>query len=88
MITTESSAGVTVPAIYVDWGVRSYGIDHLTEEEKKSKGRKKKFVNLKSEQRTKQQKIEHIKKLTKFPLPPWLLATAIHWIKWCLIWLL
>ena len=64
-VTTESSVGVSVPMINVECGVGSYYIDRLIEEEKKSEGRKKKFENLKSEQKTKQQKIEHIKKLTK-----------------------
>ncbi len=64
-VTTESSVGISVPMINVEGGVGSYYIDRLIEEEKKSEGRKKKFENLKSEQKTKQQKIEHIKKLTK-----------------------
>jgi hypothetical protein len=49
----------------IENGVGSYYIDRLIEEEKKSEGRKNKFENLKSKQQTKQQKIEHIKKLTK-----------------------
>jgi hypothetical protein len=46
MIATGSSAVVTIPTINVERGVGSYYFDHLIEEEKKSKGRKKIFRTL------------------------------------------
>ena len=64
-VASESEAVIHIPRLNIENGVGSYYIDRLIEEEKKSMGRKNKFENLKSEQRTKQQKIEHIKKLTK-----------------------
>jgi hypothetical protein len=64
-VASWSNAVIHIPRLNFECGVGSYYIDHLIEEEKKSKGRKNKFQNLNCEQQTKQQKIEHIKKLTK-----------------------
>ncbi len=44
----------------------SYYLDLLIEEEKKNEGRKKRNKEIKSDQKTKQQKVESLKKLTKF----------------------
>jgi len=46
-------------------GTGSYYLDKLIEEEKKDEGRKKRFETIKSEQKTKQQKISHLKTITK-----------------------
>jgi hypothetical protein len=43
----------------------SYYLDLLIEEEKKNEGRKKRKEEIKSKQKTKQQKVESLKKLTK-----------------------
>ncbi len=62
---SKSDAVIHILRLNIESGVGSYYIDRLIKEEKKSKGRKNKFENLKSKQQTKQLKIEHIKKLTK-----------------------
>jgi hypothetical protein len=54
-----------LPKINLSNGVGSYYLDLLLEEEKKNEGRKKRNQEIKSEQKTKQQKIEALKKLTK-----------------------
>jgi hypothetical protein len=68
-LTTESESQAIVtnasikplPAFNIDRGVGSYYLDRLIEEERKIDGRKKKFEEIKSEQKTKWQKIEHLK---------------------------
>jgi len=66
-LTGENSEviDVMVPKINLESGVGSYYLDRLIEEEKKSLGRKRKFEEIKNEQKTKEQKIDHLKKLTK-----------------------
>jgi hypothetical protein len=46
-------------------GIGSYYMDLIKEEEQKSEGRKQKFIKLKSEVKTREEKVEHFKKLTK-----------------------
>jgi hypothetical protein len=55
----------TLPSLNFSKGSGSYYLDKLIEEEKKDEGRKKRFEAIKSEQKTKMQKIEHLKTLTK-----------------------
>jgi hypothetical protein len=55
----------TLPTLNINRGVDSYYLDRLFEEERKREGRKKKFKKIKSDQKTKRQKTEHLKKLTK-----------------------
>ncbi len=57
--------GQLLPKLNIDLGAGSYYLDRLIEEEKKSEGRKKKIEVMKSEHKTKQQNIDHLKKLTK-----------------------
>jgi len=54
-----------LPKINVSHGVGSYYVDLLINEELKNEGRKKRNEEIKSEQKTKQQKVEHLKKITK-----------------------
>jgi len=54
-----------LPKLNVGNSVGSYYLDLLIEEEKKNEGRKKRNEEIKSEQKTKQQKVESLKKLTK-----------------------
>lgn len=63
--TTTSSVTFALPKININQGIGSYYLDRLIEEEKKSEGRKRKFEEIKQEQKTKEMKIEHVKKLTK-----------------------
>ncbi len=56
---------VTVPALNLTRGVGTYYLDMLIEEGKKDEGRQKKFEAIKKEQKTNQQKIENLKKITK-----------------------
>jgi hypothetical protein len=49
----------------ISQGIGSYYIDKLLEEERKSEGRIEKFKQLKSEMKTREEKVEHLKKLTK-----------------------
>jgi hypothetical protein len=49
----------------VNIGLGSYYVDLLIEEELKNEGRKKRNEEIKSEQKTKQQKVESLKKITK-----------------------
>jgi hypothetical protein len=46
-------------------GIGSYYMDLIKEEEQKSEGQKQKFIKLKSEVKTREEKVEHFKKLTK-----------------------
>jgi hypothetical protein len=54
-----------IPKINVSQGVGSYYVDLLINEELKNEGGKKRNEEIKSEQKTKQQKVEHLKKITK-----------------------
>ncbi len=54
-----------LPKINVAQGVGNYYIDLIIEEQLKNNGRKKRNEEIKSEQKTKQQKVEHLKKITK-----------------------
>ena len=63
--TTTSSVTFALPKININQGIGSYYLDRLIEGEKKSEGRKRKFEEIKQEQKTKEMKIEHVKKLTK-----------------------
>jgi hypothetical protein len=49
----------------VNQGIGSCYVDVLIEEELKNEGRKKRNQEIKSEQKTKQQKVESLKKITK-----------------------
>ena len=65
---TDSSSnhtGMLIPKLNINLDSGSYYLDRLIEEEKKSEDRKKKFEDMKSEHKTKQQKLDHLKKLTK-----------------------
>ena len=59
---TSSTVTVGIPKLKINQGVGSYYLDRLIEEEKKSEGRKRKFNEIKQEQKTKEMKIEYIKK--------------------------
>jgi hypothetical protein len=54
-----------LPRPNITAGVGSYYMDLIIEEERKSEGRKQKFIKLKSEVKTREEKVEHFKKLTK-----------------------
>jgi len=55
----------TYPNLNFAKGTGSYYLDKIIEEQKKDEGRKKRFEAIKSEQKTKQQKINHLKAITK-----------------------
>ena len=54
-----------LPRVNVAQGIGNYYVDLLIQEELKNEGRKKRNEEIKSEQKTKQQKVEHLKKITK-----------------------
>ncbi len=54
-----------LPKINVAQGVGNYYVDLIIEEQLKNEGRKKRNEEIKSKQKTKQQKVEHLKKITK-----------------------
>jgi hypothetical protein len=60
-----NSEKIALPKVNVEAGIGSYYLDHLIEEENKSLGWKRKFEEIKNEQKSKEQKIEYLKKLTK-----------------------
>jgi hypothetical protein len=62
--TTTTSTNMALN-INIRTGSGSFYLDKLIEEEKKGEGRKRKFEALKREQQTKEQKISHLKSLTK-----------------------
>jgi hypothetical protein len=64
-LTVGNSENIALPKVNVEAGIGSYYLDHLIEEENKSLGRKRKFEEIKNEQKSKEQKIEYLKKLTK-----------------------
>jgi hypothetical protein len=53
------------PNLNISQGVGNYYVDLIIEEELKNEGRKKRNEEIKSEQKTKQQKVEQLKKFTK-----------------------
>jgi hypothetical protein len=55
----------THPNLNFSKGTGSYYLDKIIEEQKKDEGRKKRFEAIKSEQKTKQQKNNHLKAITK-----------------------
>jgi hypothetical protein len=59
-------------------GTTNHYLGLLVEEEIKNEGRKKKFEEIKKEQRTKEQKIENLKKITKVSLSQ--LAARNHYV--------
>jgi hypothetical protein len=63
--TTTSSTVNSCPEVNLKYGAGNKYLDLLIEEGKKDDGRKRKFEMIKSQQKTKADKIEHIKKLTK-----------------------
>jgi hypothetical protein len=77
-----------LPSVNVSQGIGTYYIDLLIQEELKNEGRKKRNEEIKSEQKTKQQKVEHLKKLPRFLLPSWLCTIITLWMRlfeiWCL----
>ncbi len=58
-----------LPKLNVAHGVSSYYVDLLIEEEMKNEGRKKRNQEIKSEHKSKLQKVESVKKITKVSLP-------------------
>jgi hypothetical protein len=54
-----------LPKINVAQEVGNYYVDLIIEEQLKNEGRKKRNEEIKSKQKTKQQKVEHLKKITK-----------------------
>jgi hypothetical protein len=62
--TTTTSTNMALN-INIQTGSGSFYLNKLIEEEKKGEGRKRKFEALKREQQTKEQKISHLKSLTK-----------------------
>ncbi len=62
--TTDATA-MTFPKVNIHAGSASFYLDKLIEEERKDERRKRKLEIIKSKQQTKQQKIEHLKSLTK-----------------------
>ena len=64
-ISTSLSTIPPLPKLNFLNGTGSYYLDKLIEEEKKDEGRKKRFETIKSEQKMKQQKISHLKTITK-----------------------
>jgi hypothetical protein len=62
--TSTTSTNVALN-INIRTGSGSFYLDKLIEEEKKGEGRKRKFEALKREQQTNEQKISHLKSLTK-----------------------
>jgi hypothetical protein len=62
---TAAATATTFPKINIHAGSASFYLDKLIGEERKDEGRKRKFETIKSQQQTKQQKIEHLKSLTK-----------------------
>jgi hypothetical protein len=65
-------------ALNLSKGTSNHYLDLLIEEEIKNEGRKKKFEEMKKEQRTSQEKIEGLKKLTKVYLLQ--LAACNHYV--------
>ena len=64
--TSSSSTQRELPTLLnVSAGSANYYLDLLIEEEMKNEGRKKKFEDIKKEQKTRDQKIENLKKITK-----------------------
>ncbi len=55
---TSSTVTVGIPKLNINQGVGSCYLDRLIEEEKKSEGRKRKFNEIKQEQKMKEMKIE------------------------------
>ena len=55
----------SLPRVNVAQGIGNYYVDLLIQEELKNEGRKKRNEEIKSEQKTKQLKVEHLKKITK-----------------------
>ncbi len=67
-LTTENNGRVLPPPLprpKINKGIGSYYMDKLLEEERKSKGRIEKFKKLKIEMKTREEKVEYFKKLTK-----------------------
>ena len=64
-LDTSTTNKMTIPTVNIGQGAGSFYLDRLIEEEKKSEGRKRKFEEIKEEQKTKEMKLEYIKKLTK-----------------------
>jgi len=58
---TSSTVTVGIPKLNINQGVGSYYLDRLIEEEKKSEGRKRKFNEIKQEQKTKDEDRIHKK---------------------------
>jgi hypothetical protein len=75
-----------LPNLNLSQGVGNYYVDLIIEEELKNEGRKKRNKEIKSEQKTKQQNIEHLKKITKVSSTQ--LASNNHYtlMTLCLIW--
>jgi len=63
--STSATAILSVPKLNFSHGTGSFYLDKLIEEEKKDEGRKKRFETIKSQQKMKQQKINHLKTITK-----------------------
>jgi len=61
----QTRASSTFPLLNFSKGAGSYYLDKVIEEEKKDEGRKRSFEEIKNEQKTKQQKTNHLKTLTK-----------------------
>jgi len=64
-LDTSTTNKMTIPTVNIAQGAGSFYLDRLIEEEKKIEGRKRKFEEIKEEQKTKEMKLEYIKKLTK-----------------------
>ncbi len=54
-----------LPKLNIAQGVSNYYVDLIIEEQLKNEGRKKRNEEIKSKQKMKQQKVEHLKKITK-----------------------
>jgi hypothetical protein len=54
-----------LPSLNLSQGIGNYYVDLIIEQELKNEGRKKRNEEIKSEQKTKQQKVEQLKKITK-----------------------
>jgi hypothetical protein len=60
-----------LPNLNLSQGIGNYYVDLIIEEQLKSEGRKKRNEEIKSKQKNKQKKVEHLKKITKVCPPNW-----------------
>jgi hypothetical protein len=76
--SNESFMPPPIPRPNITTGVGSYYMDLIIEDERKSEGRKQKFIKLKSEVKMREEKVEHFKNSQKSQALFWLPTTIMY----------